>query len=245
MNISRMVLMLCALNLAVSVFSSCGIDEGIASGSESKADEANYMKLSMESNLSDLKTSVRISEELKSLVGDSADSFVPYGPYTVIEEYVAENNTDILKNETVYYNKTNGTEIIIDNKNIELVKKIEALTGLSYHAFSAPRVEAELSGAELKPRITLEEVKTFIDESNLSGKDLEDAILNLICERNQYPDTDRGSGIYWFEYFLDEDGKYYVSSVAGQSIYGYYIESEGAYGYATLSEIGSLGENGL
>lgn len=236
---TKIVLTLTALIMAMSTFSSCGTEYGdISSNNAAQRSQATAQPPGgQESEVTAAGTTLLPENRI-------------YNPFELLRK--AEYNQiemeawverelslfDFLP-EDLMQSKYNT----LSSKQQEIWKKIYIVENEHYYA---GRMRAELGGEDLPQRITVAEIKSLIDASELTGDELDKYILRHITEKNKYPDFSFGSGIELYYYILNDDsGDYYIFSGYGfePKYYYYYFDPIlGLYGKGELSEIGSFGE---
>ncbi len=86
----------------------------------------------------------------------------------------------------------------------------------------------------------MERIVDLIENSGLSGEELDDAICNLVFE-NYYIKIGMTSGTINTEYILDKDGKHILRYNFISATYRYYDDENGTYITAPLNQIGISG----
>ncbi len=146
------------------------------------------------------------------------------GNATELDKYFSESPYELFQKRLIELQTQNP------NEPIDELTYNDKLGALSGYGIGIPQGNEENVN-------TVEQIKEFINSTDLAGEELDAAILDMVYEL-YYIKIEMGSGVYWDEFIIDKDGKHVVTDYMGTACYRYYDEATKTYCSAPLSEIG-------
>lgn len=218
MKRTREIFAMCVLALAISAFSSCGVDDGMTRDSSDTRQTSEKAEIISDNQNISIEESVITTTEVVPVV----KIVVPFqSDTTVVNEADMEEwvETNLLSTESGTIPTSEYADKSFSDLSAEQQQICERIYQIESNYFYAERLRAQLVGGH----ITTEEIKSLIAESDLQGEELGDYIFRQVCQINKYPDYSIGSGLSWDIYCInDESGDQYIISKDGEKIYYYH-----------------------